>query len=901
MRMNWKLSTAAVALSIFGAGASSAMAADAAAAAAATDNSATTVQDVIVTATRREETANRIPLAIQALGGETLEKLGVTNFEQLVEFLPNVRTASHGPGTSSIYIRGLSTDTPGLQILGTAGSQPNVALYLNDAPSSVPGRNLDVYAVDLQRVEVLSGPQGTLFGASAMGGAIRYITNKPDLKDFHTGFNASYSGGGGADPSSSANAFVNIPIIEDKLAVRITVFSDNQGGYISNVPGTYQMPFDGHVGQAGQLPTGNPLLVIRALESCSGVPNCTGSTYNVPSRQIIDNSAYVKKNFNDAHYTGGRIGGTFKLDDNWSFDLMDMNQSLKTNGVFDYQPDVGDLKVQQFGDNWLKDNWNEATWTINGRLNMLSLVYTGSYLDRKTEQHAAYSGYSNSGVYLPYYECDRGVYYTAAYNGNIGNKCYSPAKSYVVRDTNKRITQELRVTTPAEYRLRATGGLFYDSNTLNDNTDWNYLQPAAGFIYPRAPNPVVNANDPSVRPVNDGFFNDVTRKDRQWAAYGEVSYDIIPNKLIATGGARYYDEKASMTGSSNGSFGGARGVYNPATGTYSASATPPLYYNYTNLATTLAGLSPASYTGTLWKGNLTYKLDDRSLVYVTYSEGFRPGGFNRKPCNTTSISSAADVAACAKLKAYVPDQVKNYEVGWKLALLDRSLQFNAAAYQIDWSNIQMTVFDQNISNQTFTTNFADARIRGFEGDVTWRATHALTFDSGFSYNDSELTKYSYAKTSTLVPLGSPLALAPKFQGNIRGRYEFELPNSLHGFAQAGYHYVGKTISSDIAGGGITLPTFNANAGYAAQIPITYNGVTVKPGDVVVPVNASFAQPSYSTISASIGITKDNTTVELFGENLSDQRPQLYTSANDGVKRVTTIRPLTIGIRFSFKN
>jgi len=899
MRMNWKLSTAAVALSIFGAGATGAQAADAAAAAGA--DTVATVQDVVVTATRREETANRIPLAIQALGGDTLQKLGVANFEQLVEFLPNVRTASHGPGTSSIYIRGLSTDTPGLQILGTAGSQPNVALYLNDAPSSVPGRNLDVYAVDLQRIEVLAGPQGTLFGASAMGGAIRYITNKPDLKDFHSGFNASYSGGSGADPSSAVNAFVNVPIIQDKMAVRLTVFSDNQGGYISNVPGTFQMPFDGHVGQAGKLPTGNPLLVIRALESCSGVTSCNGSTYNAPSRAIINNDAFVKKNYNDAHYTGGRIGLSYKFNDDWSIDLMDMNQSLKTNGVFDYQPDIGDLKVQQFGDNWLKDDWNEASWTVNGRLNMLSLVYTGSYLTRKTEQQAAYSGYSNSGVYLPYYECDRGVYYTAAYNGNIGNKCYSPSKSYKVRDGNKRFTQELRLTTPSEWRLRATGGLFYDTNTLYDNTDWSYLQKDAGFIYPRAPNPAVNAHDPSVRPVGVGFFNDVTRKDRQWAAYGEASYDIIPKKLIVTGGARYYDERASMTGSSNGSFPGGRGVYNPVTGTYSAAATPPKYYGFTNLASTLAGLSPASYTGTLWKANITYKLDDRSLVYATYSEGFRPGGFNRKPCNTTSASTPAQVAACAKLKAYVPDQVKNYEVGWKLSLLERTLQFNAAAYQIDWSNIQMTVFDQNISNQTFTTNFADARIRGFEGDVTWRATSALTIDSGFSYNDSELTKYSYAKTSTLVPLGSPLALAPKFQGNIRGRYEFEMPNSMHGFVQAGYHYVGKTISSDIAGGGITFPTFNATQAYATQVPVTYNGVTVKPGDVVVPVNASFAQPSYSTISASVGFSKDNTTVELYGENLSDERPQLYTSANDGVRRVTTIRPLTVGVRLSFKN
>ena len=889
MRNIWTLSTAALAVSIFGAGAGGAFAADAPKA-----DSVTTVQDLVVTATRREESANKIPLAIQALGGETLRKLGVANFEQLVEFLPNVRTASHGPGTSAIYIRGLSTDTPGLQILGTAGSQPNVALYLNDAPSSVPGRNLDVYAVDLQRVEVLAGPQGTLFGASAMGGAIRYITNKPDLKDFHSGFNASYSGGPKEDASSAVNAFVNIPIIEDKFAVRFTVFSDNQGGYISNVPGTYQRPFNGHVGEAGKLPEGNPLLVIRAIQSCQGVTNCTGSTYNAPSRAIINNDAFVKKNYNDAHYTGGRIGLTYKFNDDWSVDFMDMNQSLKTNGVFDYQPDVGDLKVQQFGDNWLKDDWNEATLTVNGRMGMLSMIYTGAFLNRKSEQQAAYSGYSNSGVYLPYYECDRGVYYTAAYNGNIGNKCYSPSKSYHVSDSNKRITHELRVTTPSEYRLRATGGLFYDSNNLYDNTDWSYLQKDAGFIYSRAPNPIVNAHNAAVRPVGVGFFNDVTRKDRQWAAYGEVSYDIIPNKLTATGGARYYDERASMTGSSNGSFPGGRGVYNAATGTYSAAATPPKYYGYTNLADTLKGLSPASYTGTLWKGNLTYKLDERSLVYATYSEGVRPGGFNRKPCNVVTD-------ACNKLKAYVPDQVKNYEIGWKLALLERSLQFNAAAYQIDWSNIQMTVFDQNISNQTFTTNFADARIRGFEGDVTWRATPALTIDSGFSYNDSELTKYVYAKTSTLVPLGSPLALAPKFQGNIRARYEFELPNGLHSFVAAGYHFVDKTISSDIAGGGITYPTSNPTLAYAKSTPVTYNGKLVSPGDVVVPVNASFSQPSYSTVNASMGVSKDNTTVELFVDNLTDERPQLYTSANDGVKRVTTLRPLTVGIRLSFKN
>jgi hypothetical protein len=884
------VSTAAAVLVSMGAGA--AFAADAPAAAPANDRA---IEDIVVTATRREEAVNKVPVAIQALGAESLQKLNIVNFEKLVEYLPNVRTASHGPGTSSMYIRGLSTDTPGLQILGTAGAQPNVALYLNDAPSSMPGRNLDVYAVDLQRVEVLAGPQGTLFGASAMGGAVRYITNKPDLKEFHSGFNGSYSMTKGGAPSAAGDAFINIPLIEGKLAARLVIYNDQQGGYIDNVAGTYQMPFDGKVGQAGKLPTGNPLLVIRALESCSGVANCTGSLYKVPTRQTINNDRFVANNYNDASYTGARLALAYEINDNWSVDLMHMRQNLKTNGVFDYEPGVGDLKVTQFNPNYLRDDFDETTLTVNGRLGMLDMIYTGSYLNHTAVQQADYASYSNIGLYLPYYECDRGVYYTAAYNGNIGKTCYTPNKSYKVKNENTRSTHEFRVTTPADKRLRATGGLFYDENTLYDNTDWFYSQQAAGFIYTRAPDPSVNAHDPSVKGVNVGFFNDVTRKDRQMAVYGEASYDIIPDKLTITGGARYYDEQASMTGSSNSSFGyGSRGKYDPVTGTYSAVATPPKYYGISaNLANTLKGLSPAKYSGTIFKGNLTYKLDDGSLVYATYSEGFRPGGFNRKPCNVVS-------AACNSLKAFVPDTVKNYEVGWKLALLDHTLQFNAAAYQINWENIQMTVFDQNISNQTFTTNFTDARIRGVEGDVAWRPTKELTVNGGFSYNDSELTKYRKAAT-VLVPLGSPLALSPKFQGNIRMRYETETASGLRPFAQGGFHFVDSSISSDIDNVSIKLPGFNATAGYAAQVPITYNGVTVKPGDVIVPLKGALKQKSYTTLSASVGASKDNWTVELFGENLTDARPELYKSGNDGELRVTTSRPQTFGVRLSVRN
>ena len=883
MKKNWKLSTAAIALSIFGAGVSIAQAQE-----AATDR---TIEDIVVTASRREEAVNKIPLAVQALGGESIQKLGIENLEKLVEYLPNVRTASQGPGTSVIYIRGLSTDTPGLQIAGTAGSQPNVALYLNDAPSSMPSRNLDVYAVDLQRIEVLAGPQGTLFGASAMGGAVRYITNKPDLKEYHTGFNASYSFTKGGAESTAANAFINIPIIEGKLAARLVLFNDQQGGYIDNVAGTYQMPFNGNVGQAGKLPTGNPTLVRRALASCvNPVAPCTGSGYNAPIRQTINNDNFVKNDFNDAAYAGARLAVTYEINDNWSVDLMHMRQNLKTNGVFNYEPGVGELKVTQFGPNNLKDDWDVSTLTLNGRLGILDMIYTGSFLNHTAVQNADYASYSNIGVYLPYYECDLGVYYNGA--ANAGNTCYTPNKSYAIKNENKRNTQEFRVITPADKRLRATGGLFFDQNTLYDNTNWLYTQKAAGFIYPRAPDPSVNAHDNSIRPVQTGFFNDVTRKDRQFAVYGEVSYDIIPEKLTATAGARYYDEKASQTGSSNTSFDGAsRGIYNPVTGTYSAAANPPKYFGVSaNLKDTLKGLSPANYTGTLLKANLTYRFGDGSLVYATYSDGFRPGGFNRQPCTITPTDTAAKIAECKSLLAYVPDTVTNYEVGWKLSLLERTLQFNAAAYLVDWDNIQITLFDQNISNQTFTSNLLDARIKGMEGDFAWRATQELTFNGGFSYNDSEITKYRKAAT-VLVPIGSPLALSPKYQGNLRVRYETELASGLRPYAQAGVHFVDKSISSIID---------NVSIKWGGPT-ITYNGVVVKKGDVVVPLKGALEQKAYTTLSAAVGVNKDNWGVELYGDNLTDERPELYKSGNDGELRVTTSRPMTIGVRLSYRN
>jgi iron complex outermembrane recepter protein len=926
MKTSLRISTAALVLAVLGAGGAPAFAQS-----AADEANDRGIADIVVTATRREESLNKVPLAIQALSGDTLAQLGVSNFEDMVEYLPNVRTASRGPGISSVYIRGLSTDTAGSQILGVAGVQPTVALYLNDAPASTPGRNLDIYPADFERVEVLAGPQGTLFGASAMGGVIRYITGKPNFSEFKAGFNAGAASTKSGDPSFSVDGFINVPIVKDRIAIRLAAYSSKQGGYIDNVLGTYQMPWN--PGGAGRLPTGNPLLVAQAVASCIGVANCvatpagTSAGFQVPIRQSITNVGLVEKNYNDAQYNGGRATLGVKLNEDWSLEAMTMYQELETDGVFDYTPSVGDLQVQQYSPNTLRDTITLSSLTLKGRLGALDLILTSSYQDHRAVQNADYAKYASFGLYIPFYNCDRGVYYSGyATSAAQGQTCYSPSNSYKVNNRNTRWTHEFRLTTPVEKRIRGTFGLFYDDNKIEDVTQWNYVLPAAGFNYNLAPNPSVNVLGVGVLP-GAGFVNTILRKDRQFAIYGEASFDIIPEKLTITGGARYYNERASMEGGSSTSFTGS---VRDSCNTVNTAPSGLTTCNYTPrpvaptslaasavLSTNLAGISPAKYTGVIFKGNLTYKINPTSLVYFTYSEGFRPGGFNRKGCNAAVAAQPALAAACAANRAYAPDDVTNYEIGAKLGLLDRKLQVNLAAYMIDWSDIQVASFNQNISNQTFVNNLANARIKGIEGDISARPTKELTIGAGFSFNDTELKSCTtnaiaalLCTSGNIVPAGSPLALSPKFQGNIRLRYEWETASGLKPFAQVGFHHVGKTITSIVDNTDILFKQC-ANGGFVQYSPYagclanstlasTINNVTVRSGDAIQRQPQSFRQPGYSTFDASIGVSKDEWSATLYVDNLTDKRPQLFTSANDGDVRVTTTRPRTIGLRVSYK-
>src|SRR6202041_1501382 len=147
--------------------------------------------------------------------------------------------ASNGPAQGNIYMRGLSTGGSGNQGAGAVGSFPNVAIYLDDQSGQAPGRNHDVYAADLERIEVLEGPQGTLFGAGAQAGVLRYITNKPKLDATEGSVDAGYAYTSHGDPSSNVTGVINLPLIADTLAIRAVIYSDTRGGYINNVPGTF--------------------------------------------------------------------------------------------------------------------------------------------------------------------------------------------------------------------------------------------------------------------------------------------------------------------------------------------------------------------------------------------------------------------------------------------------------------------------------------------------------------------------------------------------------------------------------------------------------------------------------------------------------------------------------------
>ena len=267
--------------------------------------------EVEVTATRRAESSQSVAVTIDTLSEEELENLRVSSFEDYVSLIPGVNASGQGPGKNDVFIRGI-TPSPGAVRIAGLGSEPSVALYLDEAPISTGGRNIDLYATDLSRIEVLKGPQGTLFGASSQAGTIRLITNKPDPSEYRAGGIVEVSTTKGGSSSYKLEGYANFPIIRDKFAIRIAGYDTLDGGFIDNVAATRQVPLD------------NPGLLQFAQ---FGI---------VPSvRETADNALFVEDDFNEAEFQGFRISAAYQFNDNGDALVQHEDQDLETEGEFE--------------------------------------------------------------------------------------------------------------------------------------------------------------------------------------------------------------------------------------------------------------------------------------------------------------------------------------------------------------------------------------------------------------------------------------------------------------------------------------------------------------------------------------------------------------------------------------
>src|ERR1700756_2115879 len=266
------------------------------------------ISEIIVTAQRRNENIQDVPISMQALTGQTLQQLNVQTFDDYLKYLPNVTSANNGPGQNEIFMRGLSAGSQASQGSGSTGLWPNVAIYLDNQSGQLPNRNLDVYAADLNRIEVLEGPQGTLFGAGAEAGAIRYITNEPKLDVTEANLKAGYGATAHGNPNSDVTAVLNLPLIANTMAVRAVVYNDRRGGYIDNVPATFTrhntdigIHYANFPAVGGACPDGQP-----NTGFCVPPGSPTANNFNLAGRAI-----------NPVTYQGIRGEVKYKFNDDW--------------------------------------------------------------------------------------------------------------------------------------------------------------------------------------------------------------------------------------------------------------------------------------------------------------------------------------------------------------------------------------------------------------------------------------------------------------------------------------------------------------------------------------------------------------------------------------------------------
>ena len=820
------------------------------------------IEEIIVTATKRAESTQDIPVSVSALQGDDLNELRISTFDDYVRYLPNVVTMGTGPGQSELYIRGAATEQSKVTISAIQGSAPAVALYVDEQPVAFGGRNLDVYATDLNRIEVLPGPQGTLFGASSQSGTVRLITNKPVQGEFQAGASADVSTTRGGDVSNSQEAYLNMALT-DSLAVRIAAYHDEQAGWIDNIS---NLDGSGNVIPGGWETNDGGLIAVLNRNDISASPVNPGSQF-----EAAENGALVEEDFNDATYIGGRFSLAYEASEDWGLLIQHTQQSLETDGVFAYDPNLdGESSTTRFTRDTSEDDFGLTTLTLNGRIGMLDMIYTVGYLDREMEALIDYSDYTNGGGYQVYYLCPG-----YADNGAWGRSgaasppvtCHDPEAQYIDNNDSTRVTQEFRVSMPAEYRMRVTAGAFIDEQTTHGTSsfedaatrdDGDGSWPALGMIGDATQG--TNAGGKLFNP-RVSFVNDYTRKTEQMALFGQLDFDLTPT-VTASFGARWYDIDFDFKGASTFSFRCKYGVdgcdnsdkypertrfpdeprgsdvFDPTLPAGGNNVTARLralgcgeeglraiqaangdgtgggdFRTEANIAAVMADIEAGKLnvdglgcdgvlneSDVIFRASLDWKVTDDILLFTTFGQGFRPPVTNRNAGKRSNNQTGVYQDYRVPAVA-VTDELDNYELGIKADFLNNTLRVNATGYYSEIDDLQVSRFDPaNVAFLVFIENVGDAEILGADGDFTWAPTDNLTIAGAFSFVDSEITRLNSQLESIAVPEGSELPFTPDFSGNLRARYDFDLAlmGGSSAYISGGLSYTGES-KSGIAG------------------------------------------------------------------------------------------------------
>lgn len=645
------------------------------------------METVMVTAQRRAERLIDVPLSMSVLGMEEVGRRGLVSREDYLRSIPSVAVRDDGVGLAEIVIRGAYGDS--------FRTGPTVGLYFGDVPLSgyAIGGSADVKLIDMQRVEVLRGPQGTLYGSNALSGAIRYIAAEPDLNEFSGNARVGYSQtarNGGAN--NSIDGVLNVPLVADKLAVRAVAFRHFNEGYVRNIAGNDS-----------------------ALQAAAAASGATDLAIN-------------KDHLGDTEYVGGRVSALWKPTDALSFNL-----------TYVKQRDSQDDRLFELRQNGAYQRSDYQLGSIVGgsddaqRIDLELLNLTASY------EFGAGTLYSSSAWMDQDFQRKWDI-------GSLTSIFGTPLKPINQKSSTQAsvFAQELRFTSSFEGPFQVVAGLYYEDSS----------QPTQ--------QPTFYAGSPATNPfaATKLYEVDLERDVEQKAAYGELSYQLTDEVKLTVGG-RYFDYDSRFS-----------------TRTFDTVVLAPSFSDTTS-----------QESGTTYKAGVEYKPTDNSMLYATWSQGFRLG----RPLATELIRTLCDrnpqdgvidgTNISSNLDGVDSDRLDSYEVGAKLGFMGGRGQLSTAVYQNEWEDIPV-VYQPPGCSTTLTINGGTARARGVEGEANFSFFDAVKLSLGFGYVKSELTS-----TTSLGRSGYELNFTPELNGNLGLEYGFSIAQR-DAFVRGDYTYFG---------------------------------------------------------------------------------------------------------------